>query len=1074
MFKKTLIATLLSAVAGQAYAANGDWYRQTAVSPDGNKIAFSYQGNIFVVDKQGGTATPVTMHSAYDGYPVWSNDGKKLAFASDRYGNFDVFVVNADGGKAKRLTYHSTNDIPYDFSRKNDKVLMRSLRMDSAKSAQFPYGGLPELYEVKLSGGTPSQLSTIAMESAKYSDDDKQVIYHDVKGYEDPFRKHHTSSVTRDIWVWDKKKNKRTKLTNFAGEDRNPLWSQDGKSFYYLSEQSGTFNVWKKDIKSGQATQLTHHKTHPVRDLSMDDNGNLVYNYHGSVYHLEKGQKEGKKLDIKVAQHSNHNDIKTLVNPANATEFSVSPSGKEVAFIIRGEVYVTSTEFNTTKRITNTPEQERSVSFSPDGRSLLYAGERDGSWNIYQTTLSDKNEKYFYAATAMSEKAIVKDSDETFQPAYSPDGKEVAYIANRESVKVANLKSKKKRLVLADKYNYSYSDGDQYFEWSPDSKWLAVHFSDTNRWTPEVGIVSVDGKSEPINLTLSGYADFVPHWALDGNVITFASNKHGRRNHGSWGAEANIFGIFLNQKSYDEFNLSKEELALKEELEEDKKKKAKDEEKEDKKDSKDESVKAIDINLKNIDDRTKRLTRHSSELGGGLLSKDGKKLYYLARFEKGFDLWEQDFKEGSTKKLSKLGAESISMEMDKEGKNIFLLADGKLSKVSLADGKSKPISFAAEMELNASAERDYLFEHIWRQTKQKFYLENMHGVDWDGLKKEYKMKLKSINNNRDFAFLMSELLGELNASHTGARYRPAGGGDNTASLGFYPDYNYNGKGVKIAEVIAKGPLDRDDLSIKPGTVITAVDGVKLDSDANLYQLLNHKAGKRVRLTLKPRKKKSYSVVVKPESRGATQQLRYERWVEQRRALVDKLSNGRLGYVHVKGMNTASFQEVYSEVLGRNSGKEALIVDTRFNGGGWLHDDLNTLLSGKEYYQFLPRGKNMGSEPIAKWKRPSVVLMGEGNYSDAYLFPHSYKALEIGKLIGMPVPATGTAVWWERLQSGDLIFGIPQVGMLDNKGLLQENRDLQPDVLVDNDPDSLARGKDKQIEKAVETLLNDLK
>ena len=374
-----------------------------------------------------------------------------------------------------------------------------------------------------------------------------------------------------------------------------------------------------------------------------------------------------------------------------------------------------------------------------------------------------------------------------------------------------------------------------------------------------------------------------------------------------------------------------------------------------------------------------------------------------------------------------------------------------------------------------------MFEHAWRQTRDKFYVKDLHGTDWDFMKKAYQPKLAGVDNNRDFADILSELLGELNASHTGGRYkpRPNPSSDSTAALAIIPDYSYQGDGIKIAEIIGKSPLLLENNRIKPGMIITAIDGQPINSNSNYYAMLNHKAGKRVLLTVSAAKAQSKKKAKKPEVfeqvvkaiPSATElDLRYQRWVKNRRALAERLSGGKLGYVHVKGMNTRSFQQTYSEVLGRNVNKDALIVDTRFNGGGWLHDDLNTLLSGKKYYTFFPRGRAIGSEPITKWYRPSAVIAGEGNYSDAYLFPHSYKQLDIGPLVGMPVPATGTAVWWETMISGDVIFGIPQMGMLDEDGHLQENRDLIPDYKVHNDPNSMSRGRDKQLEATVQVLL----
>ncbi|MDM3870505.1 S41 family peptidase [Porticoccus sp. W117] len=1082
MTLKSLLASALALGAVSAQAADSEWYRNPAVSPDGSKVAFSHHGDIYVVSSNGGTATALTSHSAYDSYPVWSRDGKQLAFASKRYGNYDIFTVPASGGQPTRLTFHSSNDIPSDFSADGSSVLFTSLRMDSAQSTQFPSGRLEETYSVNLAGGTPRQVTTIVAEKARYNRAGDKFLYQDKKGYEDQFRKRHRSSVTRDIWLYDTKSGKYSQQTHWLGEDRNPIWSNDEQSFFFTSERSGTMNVWQQNLASGEATQVTDHKHHPVRFLSADNNGNLVYGYHGSIYRLT-GNSEPQKLNISIRNDFQVNPVQRAVSGNGASEFAVSPNGKEVALVLRGDVYVTSTEFPTTRRLTNTPGLERSVSFSPDGRSVLYAGERDGSWNLYATSLVEKDQKYFNNALKLQEKVLLANAEETFQPTYSPDGKEIAYLSNRDTLKVLNLKSGKSRTVLAEKYNYSYSDGDIRFAWSPDNKWIATSFID-GRWITEIGLVDASGKKDPVNLTVSGYADAAPTWAMDGNAIVYASARHGRRNHGSWGSEMDLYGIFLNQDSWDKFRLTKEEYALKKEAKngdkkDDKGDKKKDKKKGAKKDKKPET-KTIDIDLANIEDRRARLTRHASDLAGGALSKDGRKLYYLAKFEKGYDLWVQDYDENSTKLLRKMNAGSAAMTMTKDGKSLFVIADGSIQKITLGNGKPKPVAYQAEIEVDGAAERREMFEHAWRQTREKFYVKDMHGVDWDFYKKEYLPKLDNLSNNQDFADVLSEMLGELNASHTGATYRPrpTPQSDNTAALGIIPDYSYTGNGIKIAEIINKGPLLTKDNKIKPGMIITTINGEVINTNSNYYAMLNHKAGKRVLLTVnnpKAGKKEpsNFEQSVKAISFKDESGLRYQRWVENRRALVDKLSKGKLGYVHVQGMNTPSFQNTYSDVLGRHVNKDALIVDTRFNGGGWLHDDLNTLLSGKKYFDFFPRGRRIGSEPLVKWYKPSAVIAGEGNYSDAYLFPHSYQLLGIGPVIGMPVPATGTAVWWETMM-GDVRFGIPQVGMLDTNGNLQENRDLVPDHLINNDPYSIANGRDPQIEKAVKVLLETVK
>jgi tricorn protease len=1043
------------------------WLRYPAISPDGSEIVFSYKGDLFKVPSSGGAAQALTLHEARDFMPVWSHDGKSIAFASDRYGNFDVFVMPATGGPATRLTHHSAGDFPSDFTPDNQSVIFSSARLDAASNQQFPTAGLPELYSVSISGGTPKMLLTTPAEYARFNAAGNLLVFHDRKGYEDEFRKHHTSSVTRDVWSYDLKTAQYTQLTSFEGEDRNPVFAPNQEALYYLSEANGDFNVYRMPLGGrGPLVQLTQFEKHPVRNLTVSKNGTLCFSWNGEIYTLREGE-QPKKVAIAIAADERFNPERIEKVNKGLTEYDLSPNGKEFAFVFRGEVFVSSVAEGTTKRITNTPEQERSVSFSPDGRSLLYAGERDGSWNIYQTSIVRPEEKFFFHSTLLREEPLIATPAEEFQPAYSPDGKEVAYLEERTALKVVNLATKQSRLVLGPEHNYSYSDGDQHFEWSPDSKWLLAQFLQPNQWTPQAGLVNASGKDPVVNLTQSGYNDYRPRWMMDGKMMLWFSNRDGMKNHGSWGAQGDAYGMFFSREAYDRFKLSKEDFELLKESEKEKEKNNGDK----KDEAKDKPIDPLKLDLQNLDDRKTRLTIHSSALSDAILSKDGEKLFYLARFEKGLDLWQTELRSKETKILAKLGANNAGgLELDKEGKNIFLIADGAVHKIEAEGGKKETLKVNGEMILNESAERAYLFEHAWRQVLKKFYLPGLHGVDWDFYKKEYARFLPHINNNHDFAELLSEMLGELNASHTGGRFRPQSEtGDQTAALGVFFDENYSGQGMKILEIMAKSPLAKSDSKIKAGVVIEKIDGVEISPRVNYYSLLNRKDGKNTLLSLyDPASKQRWDETAKPIALGAEWELRYQRWVENCRKIVETASNGEIGYVHVRGMNDESFRTVYEETLGKNGGKKALVVDTRFNGGGWLHDDLATFLSGKTYMTFMPRGQNIGEEPQFKWRRPSAVVMSEGNYSDAHMFPFAYKELNIGPLIGMPVPGTGTAVWWETLQNG-MVFGIPQVGMLMNDGNYMENTQLEPDLKVPNEPGVVSKGKDQQLEAAVREL-----
>lgn len=1053
------------------------WLRYPAISPDGSTIVFSFKGDLYSIPSAGGKATALTLHEANDINPVWSHDGKTIAFSSNRYGNFDIFTIAATGGKAQRHTYYSMDDIPSDFSLDDSKILFSSSRLDDAKNQQFPSGLLSELYEVPLNGGRVQQILTTPAQKAKYSKDGKFIIYHDVKGYENAFRKHHISSVTRDVWTYNLESKTYKMISSFVGEDRNPILDANEKSFYYLSEEKGNFNIFKMALSNpGKSEQISFLEKHPVRSLSSASNGLMCFSYDGELYTLKEGETP-KKVEMEIISDRRYNPEKTVRINGNANQISLSPNGKEIAFIVRGEVFVSSVKSGTTKRITNTPEQERSVDFSPDGRSLIYAGERNASWNLYQTSLSRKEEKFFFNSTVLKEEVILASTNETFQPSYSPDGKEVAFLEERTALKVINLKTKAVREIVAMDKNYSYTDGDQYYEWSPDSKWFLLNFLQDNQWISQTGLVSAEGGKEIVNISKSGYDHYGPKWMMDGKMALTFSSRDGMKNHASWGGQLDIYGYFLNQEAYDKFKLNEEEYEILKE-EEEKKKKDKDgddDKKENKKKDEQSKIKDLKFDFDGLENRRVRLSVHSGQLSDAYVTKDGESLLYLAKFEKGYNLWQTKLRTRETKILAKLNSSSGgSIIPDEKEKHLFILTSSGVKKIEIASGKVEGVSMKGEMILNESEERAYLFEHVWRQVKKKFYVKDLHNVDWDMYKVDYAKFLPYINNNFDFAEMLSEMLGELNASHTGARFRYGiSNADNTASLGVFYDFSHQGNGLKISEVMLGGPLDKKDSKIKAGLIIEKIDGQTIEANKNHYPLLNRKSGKNTLLSVyDPKTKERWEEIVKPTSIGREFGLRYERWIKNCEKIVDELSNGEIGYVHVRGMNDRSYRKVYETVLGKHANKKALIVDTRFNGGGWLHDDLATFLDGKTYMTFMPRGQNLGNEPQFKWRKPSVVVMSESNYSDAHMFPFTYRALGIGKLIGMPVPGTGTAVWWENLQN-NVVFGIPQVGMVSLTGEYLENSQLEPDIKVPYAPERVNDGKDPQLAAGVKELQSQL-
>lgn len=1089
-------AMMVAVMAGSSVQASASqaitplWLRDVMVSPDGQQVLFCYKGDIYKVSTKGGTAVQLTTHDSYECSPVWSADGKQIAFASDRHGNLDIFTMSADGGSATRLTYNSVAEVPQAFSPDGKWVLFGAAIQDPAASVMFPDNTLPELYKVPAKGGRTLQVLGTPAEMLSFAADGKSFYYQDRKGYEDEWRKHHTSSITRDVWFYDAKSGQHTNITAHAGEDRNPVASADGKTLYFLSERNGgSMNVYALNTGANNGQQpvaVTTFKTHPVRFLSAARNGLLCYTYNGEIY-TQKNGSQPQKLSITLTR-DDEPVISDLTFTSGARQAVVSRDGKQVAFVARGEVFVTSTEYATTRRISQTAGAEADVDFAPDGRTIVYASERNGNWQLYTASIVRKEDLNFANATLIKEESVFPELPalqlngkldfsqvERQYPKYSPDGTKLAFIEDRIKLKVVDLKTKKVTQVT-DGSKWFRQDGGFDYEWSPDGKWFVLSYI-ANKRDPytDQGIVSAEG-GEIHPITQSGYMSGRPRWVMDGKAIMFESERYGMRSHASWGSQEDVFLAFLTQDAYDRYRLSPEDYALLKELEKakpekkadaDKKADKKSKNKKDDKKADADSVKTLKIEFEGIEDRIVRLTPNSSSLGDAIVSKDGESLYYFAAFEGAPDLWKMDLRKHETKLLSKGG--SGVLQMDKDG-NLYSLGSS-MKKIEKGD-KMTTIAYDAQMKLDLAAEREYLLRHVAKQINKKIFRTDYNGCDWDLMVQNYARFLPHIANNYDFAELLSELLGELNVSHTGGRFRPAANGDATAQLGLLYDLTEATDGLKITAILEGGPFSKASSKVKVGDVVTAINGQPLTKDTDLAQLLNLCRGKKTLVSLKG-SAGTWDEVVLPISQSTQSALLYKRWIKSRAAEVERLSNGRLGYVHIEGMDDASFRDVYSDILGKYNLKEGIVIDTRHNGGGRLHEDIEILFSGHKYFTQVIRGREVCDMPSRRYNHPSIMLQAEGNYSNAHGTPWVYSHQKIGKLVGAPVPGTMSSVNWETMQDPTLIFGVPVIGYQLPDGTYLENTQLEPDVPVLNKPETVVKGVDLQLEAAVRELLKQL-
>ena len=1046
---KTLLSLLTLAgacgAAAQAMPENPLWLRYPAVSPDGSAIAFTAQGRIWRVPVAGGEAIPLTDADQYATRPVWSPDGSMLAFAAKKHGNLDVFIMPAGGGKITRLTYHSADDLPFAFSPDGASVYFASSRLGSPRTILAgSYEGSDQLYAVPALGGRSRLvLPTPALEVSP-DPTGRRLLYEDRPIYENEWRKGAVSDGAHDIWLHDLDRKSHVRLTDFRGEDRDPVWAPDGSGYYYLSERSGSFNVWKAGLKPGaRPVQVTEHRDAAVRFLSVAGNGTLVYGLDGEIWSRPAGAKQAARVPIRLRAGP--------AAPARAernggdylTELQLSRDATQIAVVARGEVFVLSPATGTTRRVTATPGHEQNVSFAPDGRSVVYIAERGGDMDIYETALGDPAMTSFASPGPLVERKLVDTDGDALLPKLSPDGRLLAYIANRNSIRVLDRASGKTVTALPAGYFYSYVDEDMSFEWSADSRWITATVGSivTNQ---DIVLVAASGQGKPMFVTRSGYNDQEPQFSADGKAVLWTSGREGLRQADYTTGQLDIYLAYLTRAGFD---------------------------------AKDEADGAAwQPQPGGIEQRTKRLTPYSLTPLAYCLTPAHDTLYLVDRAANGkavgrkVDVATGEMTEVFTHALADVYA------FDAAGGSVYALANGAVEQTDLATGATRTFPLDTTMEVDARGEAAFWFNHFWRLTKFKFYEPTMHGRDWDALRARYARFLPHLETWEDFAEMMSELAGELNASHMGCYFlKPPPLADHTASLGLYFDDDYEGPGLRVAAVLPGGPADLPGGHLVPGTLILAIDSELINEFSNLDHLLNGLADTAVQMLIQPPGSKTTLIeTVVPVTLKQAAALSYARWVEERKVLTEKLSGGRLGYVHLPAMELANYKQAYGEVIGHYRDKEGIVIDVRYNTGGNLHDQLVTLFTGEVIAGFTNRDNEVvGRIPTGRWARPTALVQNAAAYSDGSIFPHLYKRQKLGPVIGDRVPGTGTAVWWMYPMKGALKWGIPQLGARDFKTGWFENQEIVPDVAVTNDPAALAAGRDPQLEAVVRELLKKL-
>ncbi len=1066
--------------------------RHPAPSPDGKLIAFSWQGDIWTVPVAGGTARRMTVHPAYDRFPVWSRDGRWIAFSSDRHGNADVFVMAADGSaNPTRLTYVSTPDAALDFTPDGAAVLFSSRRDDSVR-------WIPSLYTVPVGGGSARRAQSALGSWGSYSPDGKRLVF--VRGVTPWTRRGYRGAANRDLWLREADGSLR-RLTTFDGDDDCPTWVDD-HTIAFLSARSGRKNVFLLDLTSNAQMQLTYHDGSDVRFPRAAANGSIIaYEFEDRLWVVRPtgGAPHAVAIDVPSDRTANATERRTARD--GASELALAPDGKTVAFVVAGDVFVTAVRSKDdqdiaappTVQVTATVERERDVRWAPDGKSLVFASAREGQQlDLYVARRGDETQdwtlNYEFPVTRLT-----SSPEDDRDPKFSPDGKRLAWVRGAGELVVANADgSAPKPLAL----HWSPPE----FAWSPDGRWVAYSFEDQHSNT-EIWVAPSAGGT-PYNVSRHPNDDVRPSWSPDGRRLFWLSRRHART--------LDVWGVWLTRTDYERQSeewlrvwKSKDDPKKDEPRKDDPKKDdpKKDEPgktestkdatgakkdgagKKDDKPAKDEKTKPVPevvIDFDRLWERAQPLTEFRGDEGAPLAVDGGKRIVFTSEHEGERDLYSIRWDGKDVKRLTNGGKNPTALVAD--GQTVFFLdGKGSVQRVGL-DGKSgDPVPFTARYEVNVPALRTAVFEEAWRTLGQWFYDPEFHGVDWAAQRAKYRPWAVAASATEDFSDVLNLMIDELNASHLAYRPKANPGGEVTGWIGALFDPAAGGPGVLVREVLRDSPAARRDVNLAPGERLLAVQGRTVSDDLDVYALFTDTVGQRVPLRVRGTDGKERTVVVTPVNLEAERDLRYEQWTAERRALVEKLSNGRLGYIHIQGMDMESFEKFERDLFAAADGRDGLVIDVRTNGGGWTTDYLLAVLEVQRHAATVPRGAPRSVKaypqdrlPLAAWTKPALTLCNEESYSNAEIFSHAFKTLKRGTLVGTRTFGAVISTDGTTLLDGALLR-LPTRGWYRaDTGANEENDGAVPDVAVEQPPSQDADPlHDAQLEKAVAVFLEQL-
>lgn len=991
------------------------------LSPDGSQLVFSWQNDLWIVSAKGGEARRLTIHPANDMMPRWFPDGSRIGFVSNRFGNNDLFSMRPDGSDIRRHSFESSNESLYSIS-PDGKMLLGYTNA---------WGRL-NMFGVPASGGEMIRMSLHPLELSYFptmSPDGKRVAYvinGSAGSWRNPTR---SGSDTGEIWIGDTGApivNNR-QLTRNDANDMFPMFAEED-SIVFVSNRGGKPDLWRMKSDGSQARKITDLGGGTVRWPSINANGRFVaFEYDSDLYTLDLRSGRPQKVLIEAPEDQVVNPVETITLNQGANGLAVSPDGKRAVVSVRGDIFLIPERGGTTRQLTRHPGND----FSPvwlDNRRVLFVSGRNAKRELMTVDLDGK------------ESVFLSQAEDLTHPTVSPDRKWIAFHRADREVVVMPITGGQPR-VLATGGFADVHRGESLYSWSPDSKFIA--FTSQTERGANVNLVEVES-GEVTRIARVARSAGIPLFLPNGRGVFFGASHFGT-------PEVMIVDLVAQDVTFSEDDLDAIDAER----------------------PKPGPVE-VKFDLRNIEDRMRRLT---SDGGDPLLASPDSRTIWA---NVGGQLSAVPVSGGPATPVQGVTGFVTSLALGANNQKVYALASGRPAAINLANGSVSPIPFSAQMTIDRRAEEQALFTEIWWAFDRMYYDPGLHGRNWQAIKDEYRALVPFTFDRQDFYALITEMVEELDSSHLSVAAPPSGvtlPDESTAFLGV--EWNWSKlmtAGVyEVASVLPNSPADHPQTQLMPGDVVKSINGTALGRGTTVAELLRNQVGRRVRLSVQ-RGENTVEIAVRAGSPALAGSLRYEAFIAERRAEVERLSNGRLTYFHIQGMNAPSTDRLFRDMRVYAEGKQGAVIDVRWNGGGNTANRILSALRLDEPWlnrRFRAFPNWTMSEELFRGEAaemPVALLTNQFSYSNAEIFSEGWRQMKLGPIVGEPtggnvITVAGNFGLWD---GGGV--QIPFIGIFTKNGEPLERIGRRVDFLVPYNPNAWIAGRDVQIEKAVEELL----